>query len=67
MSHELRTPAECHLGLCANCWVTPEIRLAREKRIRYTENIIEGEHPIGKKSSMTVLDMASFEIRPRPT
>ena len=48
MSHELRTPLSAISGFAQLLGRSADT-LAPEKRIRYTENIIE-RHPIGKKS-----------------
>jgi signal transduction histidine kinase/CheY-like chemotaxis protein len=59
MSHELRTPLSAISGFAQLLGHSGDT-LAREKRIRYTENIIEASTQLGKIID-DVLDMASFE------
>lgn len=59
MSHELRTPLHAISGF-AQLLCQPDNHLAREKRIRYKENIMESSVQLGKIID-DVLDMASFE------
>lgn len=59
MSHELRTPLHAISGF-AQLLCQPDNGLAREKRVRYRENIVESSAQLGKIID-DVLDMASFE------
>jgi signal transduction histidine kinase/CheY-like chemotaxis protein len=59
MSHELRTPLSAIAGFAQLLGRSGDT-LAPEKRIRYTENIIEASTQLGKIID-DVLDMASFE------
>lgn len=59
MSHELRTPLNAISGF-AELLGRAGDTLAPEKRIRYTENIMEASTQLGKIID-DVLDMASFE------
>jgi two-component system, sensor histidine kinase and response regulator len=59
MSHELRTPLNAISGF-AQLLGRAGDTLAPEKRIRYTENIMEASTQLGKIID-DVLDMASFE------
>jgi two-component system sensor histidine kinase/response regulator len=59
MSHELRTPLSAISGFAQLLGHSGDT-LAREKRIRYTENIIEASTQLGKIID-DVIDMAGFE------
>ena len=59
MSHELRTPLNAISGFAQLLGRSGDT-LAPEKRIRYTENIMEASTQLGKIID-DVLDMASFE------
>jgi signal transduction histidine kinase/ActR/RegA family two-component response regulator len=59
MSHELRTPLHAISGFAQLLGRSGDT-LAPEKRIRYTENIVEASTQLGKIID-DVLDMASFE------
>jgi len=59
MSHELRTPLHAISGFAQLLGRSGDT-LAPEKRIRYTENIMEASTQLGKIID-DVLDMASFE------
>jgi two-component system, sensor histidine kinase and response regulator len=59
MSHELRTPLNAISGFAQLLGQSGDT-LAREKRIRYTENIMNASTQLGKIID-DVLDMASFE------
>jgi signal transduction histidine kinase/ActR/RegA family two-component response regulator len=59
MSHELRTPLNAISGFAQLLGRSGDT-LAPEKRIRYTENIMEASSQLGKIID-DVLDMASFE------
>jgi signal transduction histidine kinase/CheY-like chemotaxis protein len=59
MSHELRTPLNAISGFAQLLGRSGDT-LAREKRIRYTESIIDASTQLGKIID-EVLDMASFE------
>jgi signal transduction histidine kinase/ActR/RegA family two-component response regulator len=59
MSHELRTPLHAISGFAQLLCQTDDT-LAREKRLRYTENIMESSVQL-RKIIDDVLDMASFE------
>ncbi|MDB5580062.1 MAG: hybrid sensor histidine kinase/response regulator [Bradyrhizobium sp.] len=59
MSHELRTPLNAISGF-AHLLGQPGDTLKYERRIRYTENIMEASDQLGKIID-DVLDMASFE------
>jgi signal transduction histidine kinase/CheY-like chemotaxis protein len=58
MSHELRTPLNAILGFAQLIYQYGN--LTREKRIRYTENILEGGAQLGKIID-DLLDVARFE------
>jgi signal transduction histidine kinase/ActR/RegA family two-component response regulator len=59
MSHDLRTPLSAISGFAELLGRSGDT-LAREKRIRYAENIVEASAQLGKIID-DVLDMASFE------